>query len=197
MPHDGIPVVFPALEHESPYYPNGPGERDAAVDLVVLGTAREIEKDDRGTRYEIAIEKVLWGSCPHKTITVLERYMEDKERRIFGLARTLFIYDRATLKPVIGPLFPKDELLAIAFSADGSKVAVATGERVFVGRNLRQYDGGMQTMVRVQDLTTGKTLQAFPSPTRWVRTMALSPDGNRLVLLRDDSVVESYQMPKG
>lgn len=107
----------------------------------------------------------------------------------------LYIYDRTTLKPVIAPLFPKDELLAIAFSADGSKVAVATGQRVVVDSNLHLYDGGMQTMIRVQDLSSGKTLLAFPSPTRWVRTMALSPEASRLVVLRDDSVIESYQMP--
>lgn len=107
----------------------------------------------------------------------------------------LYIYDRTTLKPVIEPLFPKDDVFAITFSADGSKMAVATGQRGFVDRNLHLHEGGAQTMIRVHDLTTGKTLHAFPSPAKWVHIMTISPDGKRLVLLRDDSVIESYSLP--
>ena len=96
---------------------------------------------------------------------------------------------------MIPPLFPKDELLAIAFSQDGSRVAVATGQRQFVDSNLHLHDNGAQTLIRIHDLATGKTLQAFPSSKRWVRTMTFSPDTKHLLILRDDSVIESYQLP--
>lgn len=106
----------------------------------------------------------------------------------------LSIHDRTSLKPAIPPLFPRDDLQAVTFTADGSKVVVATGERVFVD-GVFDHDRDSETMVRVHDLATGKTLLAFPSPARRVRAMALSPDEKRLVLVRDDSVVESYQLP--
>ena len=181
MPHDGIPVVFPALEHESPYYPNGPGERDAAVDLVVLGTAREIEKDDRGTRYEIAVEKVLWGSCPHKTITVLERYMEDKERRIFGLARTLYKYegDEYVERYVLPAT---EEKAQVAFGKARLGYYALSAPWIFIGNELKAREG--EPNVRVTRVLRGKGLK----PDQDV-TVELADHGREDALTRTEPMI--------
>jgi hypothetical protein len=104
----------------------------------------------------------------------------------------LNVFDRTTLKPAFPPLLPKDGFIDAAFSPDGTKVAVTTWNRLDI-EGIESRD--LSTIIRIQDLKTGKTLWAIPW-SRLERTPSLtfSPDGNRLLLLRDDNVIEAHDL---
>ena len=105
-PHDGIPVVLPALDHHYPELPSSIGPTPPPTELAVLGTARKIGEGERESRYEVVIEKVLWGFCSRRTITV-DGWLPDNGRKIFGLARTV---DKSEgddyIEPVPKPVVP-------------------------------------------------------------------------------------------
>ena len=87
-PPDGIAVECQAIKREVPYFMNRSVlEREEPVDLVVAGTARELEGSNHN-QYEITVNKVLFGSCALKTVTV-EHHQLIRESGIYGLARSL------------------------------------------------------------------------------------------------------------
>ncbi len=107
----------------------------------------------------------------------------------------LYLYDRQTLKLAAQKAFKGLDLLALAFSADGSRYAVVTGGRIFIDDRLRRYDPETTSLVRVQDTLTGATRAAFPAPTRWCPILKFSPDGKRLAVVGDDGSLEVWDLP--
>jgi hypothetical protein len=106
----------------------------------------------------------------------------------------LYIYNRETLKPVIVKEFKHADILGLQFSPDGTRYAIVTGGRMSVSDELKIHDPQIRSIIRVHDTVTGRTLFAFYSSTRWTRAMTFSPDGKRLVLLREDGVIEARQL---
>jgi WD40 repeat protein len=103
----------------------------------------------------------------------------------------LYLFDARTLKPAAA--LPLSELLSLDFTADGSRFAVVTGERIYIDRNLRQWDPQTRSVVRIHDVATGRTLGAFPASTRWV-SVKFAPDGKQLAVINDDGTVELWYL---
>src|SRR5262249_46729737 len=70
----------------------------------------------------------------------------------------LFLFDRQPLKPVMERTFRGTNTLSLHFTHDGSRFAIVTGGRINVDRNLRQWDPGTQSVVRIHDTKSGRTL---------------------------------------
>lgn len=103
----------------------------------------------------------------------------------------IHFFDARTLQPATSRTL--GELLSLDFAADGSRFAVVAGGRIFVDRNLRQWDPRTQSVVRVHDVETGRTLGAFPASTRWV-SVKFAPDGKRLAVTNDDGTIELWDL---
>ena len=73
--------------------------------------------------------------------------------------------------------------------------AVVTGGRIFVDNSLRQWDPKTNSIVRIHETLSGKTLLAFPAPARWLRALRFSPDGKSL-LVADEGALEVWPMPE-
>jgi hypothetical protein len=106
----------------------------------------------------------------------------------------LYLLDRQPLTIAREKRFRKTDLLGLTFSADGTRYAVVTGSAVYIDRNLRRWDAGTQSLVRVHDTESGKTLAAFPASTRGPRPR-FTPDGRKLVVLNDDDTLETWPLP--
>jgi DNA-binding beta-propeller fold protein YncE len=104
------------------------------------------------------------------------------------------IFDRSTLEPVAESQLKGKDLLSVEFAPDGSRYAAITGARIFVRDILEHYDPGTQSIVRVHETRTGKTLFAFPSTTRWAR-VGFTSDGEGLVVTNDDDTLEIWRLP--
>ena len=70
----------------------------------------------------------------------------------------------------------------IAFSPDGTKLAIGTG----TGNNT----------VKLWDVSTQKHIASFPGHTGWVRAVAFSPDGTKLASGSFDGTVLLWDVPK-
>jgi WD40 repeat protein len=103
----------------------------------------------------------------------------------------LYLFDRKTLRPVVSLPFRGTDALSLHFTADGSRFCVVTGGLIHVDRNLRRWDPGTQSVVRIHDTQTGRTLGAFPASTRWV-SVKFSPDGKQLAVINDDGTFELW-----
>lgn len=108
----------------------------------------------------------------------------------------LYLLDRKTLDVVAEKHFRGVDLLDLAFSGDGERYAVVTGGRIHVDGSFRQWDPQIQSLVRVHETLSGKTLAAFPTATRRARCQ-LSPDGKRVVVINDDDTLESWDLTGG
>lgn len=100
----------------------------------------------------------------------------------------MYILNRTTGKVVAHRRFGKSDLLKIAFSPDGAYYAAVTGGRIFIDGSLRQWDPETTSVVRIHETISGKTVLAFPAPTRWVRALRFSPDGGRLLVAGKDTL---------
>jgi WD40 repeat protein len=137
------------------------------------------------------------------------------------------IFDRETAKLIAGRTFRDCELLAAAFSPDGSLYAVVEcagiplnltrselegdliaeafgwrGDRD-VARgytakmddlDLPSYNPAVQSLVRLHDTLTGRTVFAFPAESRCVE-VRFAPDGKSLALTNDEGTVSIWQLP--
>jgi len=103
----------------------------------------------------------------------------------------IYLFDSRTLKPVAS--LDCDSILSLSFTSDGSRFAAVTGSRIYVDRNLQQWDSQTQSVVRIHDAQTGRTLGAFPTSTRWV-TVKLSHDGKQLAVTNDDGTIELWDL---
>jgi WD40 repeat protein len=106
----------------------------------------------------------------------------------------LYIYDRKTMKQVAKEMFDGVDLLGLTFSGDGSRNAIVSGGRIFVEDLFKWYDPKTQSIVRIHETLSGKTLLAFPASTRWAR-VRFSPDGKRLAVINDDGTIEVWMLP--
>jgi WD40 repeat protein len=52
---------------------------------------------------------------------------------------------------------------------------------------------GTQSVVRIHETRTGRTLGAFPASTRWV-SVRFSPDGKQLAVANDDGTLELWDL---
>jgi WD40 repeat protein len=106
----------------------------------------------------------------------------------------MYVFDRQTFQLVAAHAFRGTDLLSHSFSADGSRYAVATGGRIFIGEELRQHDPHTSSVIRVVETLSAKTQLAFFASTRWVR-VKLAPDASRLAVVNDDNTIEMWKMP--
>jgi WD40 repeat protein len=104
-----------------------------------------------------------------------------------------YLFDSRTLKPVASRAFRGTDSLSLAFADEGTRFAVVTGGQIHLDRNLRQWDPQTQSVVRVHDTQTSRTLGAFPASTRWV-SVKLSPDGKQLAVANDDGTFELWDL---
>ena len=154
-PHDGIPVVLPALDHHYPELPSSIGPPPPPTELAVLGTARKIGEGERESRYEVVVEKVLWGFCPRKTIAV-EGYLSDNEREIIGLARTV---DKSEGDDYTSPYSSPAEFekAEIAFGKARLDYYALSSPWIFVGNETKAQEG--ERTVRVTKVLRGEGLK--------------------------------------
>jgi WD40 repeat protein len=104
-----------------------------------------------------------------------------------------YLFDSQTLKPVTSRAFRGTSNLSMAFTRDGARFAVVTGGRIYIDRDLRKWDPQTQSVVRIHDTKTGRTLGAFPASTRWV-SVKFSPDGKQLAVTNDDGTLELWPL---
>ena len=109
----------------------------------------------------------------------------------------IYLFDRKTLRPVMSKELREHSLLELCFSKDGKQFAVVTGGRQYLSQDMELFDPGTESTVRVHDTLSGKTIYAFPSPTRWIRSMTFTPNGKGLLLLREDNVLDLRKFPEG
>ena len=83
--------------------------------------------------------------------------------------------------------------MSIDFTSDGSRFAIVTGGRIYVDRHLRHWDPQTQSVVRIHETKTGRTLGAFPASTRWV-SVKFSPSGKQLAVINDDDTFELWDL---
>ena len=126
----------------------------------------------------------------------------------------VYIFDRATLKPVSTKPIRYRDLLSISFSGNGERYAIVTADRVYrgprneveeideimtsgvrpAGKPLDQASERSPTTVRIHETQTGQTLFAFPARTPWA-SATLSRDGNTVYLCNDDGTIEVWHLP--
>jgi len=104
-----------------------------------------------------------------------------------------YLFDSRTLKPVTSRAFRGTNSLSLDFTRDGTRFVVVTGGTIYVDRNLRQWDPQTQSVVRIHDTETGRTLGAFPASTRWV-SVKFSPAGKQLAVTNDDGTFELWDI---
>lgn len=104
------------------------------------------------------------------------------------------IYDRTTLKLVSEKRLRGDDVLKMAFSADGSRYAVVT-RRLDAPSDLEAATEEATCWVRVHETATGKTLGAFPTSDEAVNQMAFSPTADRVAVVRGDNILEVWPVP--
>ena len=106
----------------------------------------------------------------------------------------LYIYDRKSLKRVAAKKLDGVDILSLSFSGDGSRYALVSGGRIFIEDVLKWYDPKTQSIVRIHDTPSGKTLLAFAASTRWAH-LKFSPDGRRLAVVNNDGTIEVWTLP--
>lgn len=102
----------------------------------------------------------------------------------------LQIYERDTRRRVAMKDLGRLDILSSAVSADGTRAAIVTGERIYIDNNFNAYDSGTKSIVRIHELPSMKTVQAFFPQTRWIRQLVFSPDASRIAVLDDDNTIE-------
>jgi WD40 repeat protein len=105
----------------------------------------------------------------------------------------VYIYDRQTLRRVAEKKFDGVDILSLSFSTDGTRYAIVSGGRIFIEDLLKWYDPKTQSVVRIHDTLTGKTLLARGTSTRWAR-VKFSPEGKRLAVIYDDDTIEIWPL---
>jgi WD40 repeat protein len=106
----------------------------------------------------------------------------------------MYIYDRNNVKIVAQKKMKDWDFLHTTFSPQGNYYAIAAGARRIVGDNFTIYEPDVQTIIRVQETLTGKTVFVFPAHSRWVRDIKFSPDAKRLAVVTDDGFIEIWDL---
>jgi WD40 repeat protein len=161
--------------------------------------------EDAKSLWSVSVMKGMWGHVDRsdlETMTTNELdgftpkvWGQNQFQLIPGGKQFLFdgqIYDRKSLRWIGGKNFGRDDLLNQAVSPDGSRFAVVTGARIYIDNEFNEWDRQTRSMVRVHELPSCKTIAAFPSDTRWVRSLTFSSDGRRLALVTGDNTIESW-----
>jgi WD40 repeat protein len=108
-----------------------------------------------------------------------------------------YLFDTKSMKLVASRAFRGADVLRLAFTRDGSRFAVVTGGRIHVdlgpGLQLKEWDPETQTVVRIHDTRTGRTLGAFPASMRWA-SVKFAPDGRRLAVINNDGTFELWDL---
>jgi CubicO group peptidase (beta-lactamase class C family) len=92
---------------------------------------------------------------------------------------------------LLGP--PGEAVRAVAVSPDGHQVLSAGGGRVVDD----QWQDGTDFTLRLWDLDSGQEVQRFRGHTLWVRSVAFSPDGTRIVSASNDRSVRLWDRKTG
>ena len=101
-------------------------------------------------------------------------------RQFYLAGPNVMLFDRRTAEPTLVRMFRGTELMAIAFSNDGRRFAVATREAN--GDPARRWPRAGAAVLRVHDSATGRTLFAADLPDGEVRGLRFSPDGGRVAV---------------
>jgi WD40 repeat protein len=108
-----------------------------------------------------------------------------------------YLFERQSLKPVMSRSFRGTNSLSLDFTRDGSRFAVVTGGRIYVdlgpGQELRRWDAQTQSVVRIHDTETGRTLGAF-RPSTHQASVRFAPDGKQLVVINGDGTFELWDL---
>jgi len=104
----------------------------------------------------------------------------------------MYVFDAQSTKLVSAKRFLNSDVLGLGFSGDGARYVVAQGSRKFLDDNLRVWDSKTSTTIRVMETVTGRTVAAFPAPTRWVRSVALSRDGKSVAVVGRMGFLEQW-----
>ncbi len=105
-----------------------------------------------------------------------------------------YTYDQNALDQLYKKIRLTTDVFSYSFSGDGRRIALATGEGIYVDSNLVFHDPKTQSIVRIHDSLSGETLFAFPSSTRFI-SVKLSPDGKRVAVVNDDGTIEIWPLP--
>lgn len=103
----------------------------------------------------------------------------------------VYIYDRRTLKQVSKKVLERIDILSLSFLGDGRRYALVSGGRIYIEDLFKPKT---QSIIRIHDTLSGKTLLAFPASSRWAR-VKFSPDGKRLAVVNDDDTIEVWTLP--
>jgi WD40 repeat protein len=106
----------------------------------------------------------------------------------------MHIYDRKTLEQVNTKLIKGYDIREVSFSGDGRRYAVLASQFLPAEDIARQRDSKFQSIIRIHETLSGKTLFAFPALPGGAGVQ-LSPDGKRLLVINFNGALELWNLP--
>jgi len=149
------------------------GERDKVRSLPRLGYALAVSTD--GTRLAVAHQPTREELAALPTVRNDKKLLKGMEKR----ARTVTVYDAATLKPLHQLNEPFDEVFRLRYSPDGRDLWVMAKPHAKHGSNLDPR----QRYLSVADARSGEMRRtAFPAISEYDPDFRISPDGKLLAI---------------
>jgi WD40 repeat protein len=146
-------VICPAVQVDDQRRTNAPDEETRPPELIVLGKPRRLPDSKDPACYEVAVEKVLYGSWPGGTVQFSSDWSVGDERRIFILMPQMYRIPPAD-KPFKLRDFaePSEEKAVRALAAARLDYNCLASECLFVGKEIELRDAYRRTVEVVKPL---------------------------------------------